>query len=291
MQRGWIKLHRQVRNHWLFEEKRTFSKFEAWVDLLMEVNHKDNNFLLGNDLMELKVGQTVTSVRKLCDKWGWSNTKVTQFLKLLQNEGMITYKSDTKKTVITIDKYEFYQHELKEETTPNTHEHDKKQTRKHTNKNDKNEKNENNELNNNSRKPVYDEIHFKLSELLFNKILENNPNHRKVNLESWAPHIRLMMERDKRTEEQIIYVINWVSSDSFWSGVILSTKKLREKFDTIIAQIKARQNKVTPIRSKTTKFQPSEEGRKRLEAINNMTAEEIEEMDRKLKEELEEMPY
>lgn len=141
---GWIKLHRKVRNHWLFEEKRSFSKFEAWIDLLMDVNHKDREFLLGNELIDIKVGQTVTSIRKLCEKWGWSNSKVTQFLKLLQNEGMITYKSDTKKTIITIDKYEFYQCGVGEEATQNRRENDTKQTRKHTNKNVKNEKNEKN---------------------------------------------------------------------------------------------------------------------------------------------------
>lgn len=137
---GWIKLHREVKSNWLFQEKRTFSKFEAWVDLLLEVNHKDNKVLLGNELIDVKRGQTITSIRQLCDRWGWSNTKVKQFFQLLQNDGMITVKSDTKKTVVTVEKYDFYQCLEEGKTTQNTHENDTEQTQKHTNKNEKNEK-------------------------------------------------------------------------------------------------------------------------------------------------------
>lgn len=151
---GWIKLHREIKSNWLYQEKRTFSKFEAWIDLLLEVNHKDNRVLLGSELIDIQRGQTVTSIRQLCDRWGWSNTKVKQFLSLLQNDGMITVKSDTKKTVITVDKYDFYQCIDEEKTTQNTHENDTKQTRKHTNKNVKNDKNVKNE----KKKHIYAEF-------------------------------------------------------------------------------------------------------------------------------------
>ena len=30
---GWIKIHRSITNHWLYTEKRVFSKFEAWNDI------------------------------------------------------------------------------------------------------------------------------------------------------------------------------------------------------------------------------------------------------------------
>jgi uncharacterized phage protein (TIGR02220 family) len=142
---GWIKLHREVRSNWLYQEKRTFSKFEAWVDLLLEVNHKDNKVLLGNEVIDLKRGQTITSIRQLCDRWGWSNTKVKQFFSLLQQDGMVTIKSDTKKTLITVEKYDFYQCFDDTKTTQNTHENDTEQTQKHTNKNDKNDNNDKNE--------------------------------------------------------------------------------------------------------------------------------------------------
>ncbi|MEH7514125.1 DnaD domain protein [Gottfriedia acidiceleris] len=157
---GWISLHRKVRDHWLFAEKRNFSKFEAWVDLLMEVNHQDKKFLLGNELMEVKRGQTITSIRKLCDRWGWSNTKVKQFFQLLETDGMATIKSDTKKTVITIEKYDFFQTLDILKTTQNTHGNVMKTTRKHTNNNDNNVNNENNLSSSSNRTPeqVWEEL-------------------------------------------------------------------------------------------------------------------------------------
>ena len=141
---GFIKLYRKIQNHWLYEEKRKFSKFEAWIDMLMMANHKDNKFVLGNELVTVKRGQFITSIRKLGERWNWSNTKVSQFLDLLKSDEMIDYKKDTKKTLITIDNYGSYHDSENEKKTQNEHEKDTKRTQKHTNKNVKNDKNEKN---------------------------------------------------------------------------------------------------------------------------------------------------
>lgn len=132
---GFIMLHRSIQQHWIYDEKRKFSKYEAWLDMLMLANHSNNKFLLGNELIELEPGQFVTSIRKLGERWDWSNTKVTQFLDLLKSDEMIAYKKDTKKTVVTIEKYRFYQGKEEEEKTPKEHEKDTETTQKHTNNN------------------------------------------------------------------------------------------------------------------------------------------------------------
>lgn len=139
---GWISLHRKIKKHWIYEENRTFSKFEAWVDILFEVNHKDNKFLLGSELVEVKRGSMITSLRKLSEKWNWSRTKTVNFLELLQNEKMIAYKSDTKKTLLTVENYDLYQnqelkkrHESDTRVTRERHEKDTRVTRKDTNNN------------------------------------------------------------------------------------------------------------------------------------------------------------
>lgn len=163
MSEGWISIHRKIRDNYLFKEKRVFSKFEAWIDLLLEVNHQDNKFILGNELVEVKKGSTITSIRQLCEKWGWSNTKVKKFFELLEQDEMITYKSDAKKTLVSIVNYAFYQpkekekrHENDTETTRSNHENDTKTTRKHTNNNVNNDNNENNEKKeNNKEKYIY----------------------------------------------------------------------------------------------------------------------------------------
>ncbi|RAI82537.1 DnaD domain protein [Macrococcoides goetzii] len=106
---GWISLHRTIENHWLYEEDRKFSKFEAWIDILLMVNHTDKKVSLGNELVTVKRGERITSLRKLSERWNWSITKVDSFLKLLESDSMIELKKDTKKTLISVVNYDIYQ--------------------------------------------------------------------------------------------------------------------------------------------------------------------------------------
>lgn len=137
---GYVSVHRCIQKHWVWNDK-PFSKGQAWIDLLMMVNHTDNKIPLGNELILVERGSRITSVRQLCERWGWSNTKVSNFLKMLQNDGMITQKSDTKKTLITIENYTFYQDTQKQKTTTKRHKNDTRATREHTNNNDNKENN------------------------------------------------------------------------------------------------------------------------------------------------------
>lgn len=99
-----------------------------------------------------------------------------------------------------------------------------------------------------SPKQVYDEdsIPYKLALRFYQNILVNDPDYKKPNLQNWANDVRLMMERDNRTEEQIIYLMDWCQNHSFWKSVVLSTSKLREKFGQLVIKVKeeiSRQNK------------------------------------------------
>lgn len=111
---GWIKLHRKIQDHWLYQEERTFSRYEAWLDMIMLANFEDKKTLIDGELVTIEQGSFITSKRKLSARWKWSNTKVNAFLNLLEQDEMITQKSDTKKTVITIGNYDFYHDKEKE---------------------------------------------------------------------------------------------------------------------------------------------------------------------------------
>lgn len=95
-----------------------------------------------------------------------------------------------------------------------------------------------------SRNKDFDEdsIHFQLANRFYQKILVNNPNQKEPNFKTWSNDIRLMMERDNRTKDQIVYLIDWVQNDSFWMSNIMSPKKLREKFDQLVVRIKSERN-------------------------------------------------
>ena len=142
---GWISIHRKLRDNPIWTEKRVFSKAEAWIDVLFMVNHKDNKFLLGNTLVEVKRGSFITSELKLMEQWRWSKSKVRAFLELLQSDKMIVKKSDNKKTTLTVVNYEGYQDSPTIKEPQKNHKQTSKGLQKDTNNNVNNENNENKE--------------------------------------------------------------------------------------------------------------------------------------------------
>lgn len=105
---GWIKLHRTLREHWLWAEK-PFDRRSAWIDLLLTANHEAGRVALGNEVIPVGRGELITSEVKLAEKWGWSRQKVRGFLKTLEGDGMLSVKKDSRKTMLTILRYDFYQ--------------------------------------------------------------------------------------------------------------------------------------------------------------------------------------
>ncbi|HDJ4128223.1 TPA: DnaD domain-containing protein [Staphylococcus aureus] len=156
---GWISIDRSIQNHWLFKEKRTFSKFEAWIYLLMEANHSKAKVPIGNQIVTVERGQRLTSILILSDLFNWSRFKVKTFLDLLESDGMLEVKTTSKYTLITIVNYDFYQSEQgrnqhQNDIKPTSKQHQSninptsKQHQTNTNNNDNkdnNEKNVNNE--------------------------------------------------------------------------------------------------------------------------------------------------
>ena len=65
------------------------------------------------------------------------------------------------------------------------------------------------------------------------KRIEDNGSKPPIVTESWTKDIRLMIERDGRSVEQIRFIIDWCQDDSFWRSNILSPSKLRAKFDQL----------------------------------------------------------
>lgn len=105
---GWISIYRELQDHWIWKEK-PFDRGKAWVDLLLMANHKDAEILFEGNKIIVRRGSLVTSIRKLCKRWGWSNTKVTNFLNVLEKEKMLEKKSLEKATALTIVNYSTYQ--------------------------------------------------------------------------------------------------------------------------------------------------------------------------------------
>ena len=138
---GWVKLYRSIVDNWVWQDK-PFSKGQAWIDLIIMANHKENKFPLGNEVITVERGSLITSELKLMERWGWSKSKVRQFLNQLQNDSMIVKKTDRKKTTINIINYDVYQDFETTEEPKKDQSQTNDRPKKDTNKNDKNVKND-----------------------------------------------------------------------------------------------------------------------------------------------------
>ncbi len=136
---GWISVHRKIEDDWLWKDK-PFSRGQAWVDLLLMANHEDNKILFNGELMEVKRGQRITSIKKLCDRWGWSNKKVKRFLELLQEDDKIGLEiAPRKATTITIVNYSLYQDEAPAKASQKHQRSITEASQRHINNNDNND--------------------------------------------------------------------------------------------------------------------------------------------------------
>jgi len=103
----------------------------------------------------------------------------------------------------------------------------------------------------------------KLTNLLIELILKNNPTARVKNITSnaratWVDSCRLMREEDKRTIGDIERVLRFSQLDEFWKANILSMPKLRKQFDQLY------------MREKTTKKELTEEEKMREHYEKNL---------------------
>ena len=111
---GWIKIHRDIATHWIFQDE---CKFKWWIDLLLMASYEDNKQLVGDRLVEIKRGQMIVSLSFLSKRWGKAKGTILKFLELLESDHMIDRCTDRKVTILTICKYESYQESEKQSLT------------------------------------------------------------------------------------------------------------------------------------------------------------------------------
>ncbi len=190
-----------------------------------------------DNIIMVKKGQLITSRKTLSEQTGIKQSTIERALKMLENEHQIEQRTTTKYRLITIVNWKEYQQADSKADNKRT----ASGQQADTNNNDNNNNNNNNtyrELRTPSCKVTFKSIDMELAILLKDLILNNNPNHKEPNLDAWANQIRLMRERDNKTQEQIGYVIKWSQNNNFWQSVILSTANLRKHFDKLVAQIR-----------------------------------------------------
>ncbi len=221
---------------------------KIWLYLLGKANHKCRKY--GGYFCER--GQYFCNYNELREqlkyKIGYRNniyndSYMKNLMKYLRDSLMVTTVKKPRGLLVTIINYDVYQtldnyEKTNEKTSEETNGKPTVNQRPPSiNKNYKNDKNLKNIYSQNSAE-------FRLSELLLNLILERNPDHKKPDLQKWALHVDRMTRLDGRKADDIEAVIKWSQADGFWQNNIISTQKLRDKFDQLKMKMEVKDAKL-----------------------------------------------
>lgn len=84
-----------------------------------------------------------------------------------------------------------------------------------------------------SPKLRFDEADMETAKWMFSLNQQLSPGCKEPPFKSWGNTIRLLRERDHRTDEDIRALYQWAHDDIFWCSNVLCPEKLREKWDTL----------------------------------------------------------
>lgn len=206
--------------------------FKIWFYLVNKANHKYKK--------QFERGQCFVKYEWIKEATGATQDQIKHCIEYLKKAKMLATQKATRGMSITIVNYDLYQNLDNYESHTKSHlKATQKPHRSHTiNKNVKNEKNVKN-------KELYcpNSEEFRLSQLLFDLILQRKPDYKLPNLQEWSKHIDRMIRIDKRSSECIEVVIRWCQRDDFWQNNILSTEKLRKQFDQLDLKMSSGGNK------------------------------------------------
>jgi len=221
---GWISLHRKFLDWEWFDDPNMVKLF---LYLLLKARHSDGNW----KGVELKRGEILTGLDSLSLNLKISKQSLRTCLKRLEKTQEINTQVTNKYRVITICKYDSYQDNQQATNKPSNTQLTSNQqaTNKQptANNNGNNENNDNNE----NKKEYSDEIRNftgSLSKYFDKEIISKLDNKQAA---KWNDCIRLMIDKDKRTKEEIEKVVEWGRNSNFWRKNFITILKLRKSND------------------------------------------------------------
>ena len=114
MSAGWIKLHRSLVDWEGYNDDNTFRVF---MHLLLCANYEDKQW----QGKTIKRGQIVIGVEKFGLEIGLKKQQTRRALRNIQSTGEITLKTTNKYTLVSIEKYDFFQKRDEDATHKTTH--------------------------------------------------------------------------------------------------------------------------------------------------------------------------
>lgn len=251
----YIKLSRKILEWEWYGDINTCRLF---LHMLLKANWKDGRF----QGTEIPRGSFVSSLSKLSEETGLTERKVRTALEHLKTTGEVTSKSSSKFTVFTIKNYCCYQSTDTQNDKQATGDRQASDRRPTTIEEGKKEKREEiKDIVDTPRRKTAgiatefppESFEMQCVNALVQSCLRQFPGAKvpatAAEKSEWCVHVERMKRLDGRSEADIQEALQFVIQDPFWQTNVRSTKKLREKFETLLLQ--ARRPKRTEAAGKT----------------------------------------
>jgi len=263
---GWITIHRKIKDSAIYRDSQAV---HLWIHLLLSANHKENKMLIGNKVIEIKRGQILTGRKSLSSATGINEHKIDRLLKTFEKCDQIKQQTFSKYRVVSIVNYD--SHQSNEQQVSNSSAASEQQVSTNNNVN-----NSTKDQNTSKSKNKFSDEEMGLAIFIYEKIKNLMPNMKKPNLESWANHVRLMVEVDLRGWSEIKDVFTWANNDPFWQSNILSPSKLRKQFDQLSLKSKEGNNNETSGQRQNTGFDQRSRAQKVSDKLDEIARRDIE---------------
>ena len=105
--KGWIKLYRNILEHWVYDDPLLL---KIWLTAVLLANHDDRKIMINGKTVTIHRGQFWTSIRKFSMRVNMGVNTVHRKLDILQKDDMLFV--DSRKgigTLITVRNYALYQ--------------------------------------------------------------------------------------------------------------------------------------------------------------------------------------
>ena len=247
---GYIKLYRQLLESEIFASQ---IGLKIWIWCLLKANYKSKFVSIktgrGKSTIEVERGSFVFGRHKAEEELNIDESTIYKWIKKIEKLEMISVKRNTHYSIITICKYDTYQSELEYDVTTkeqpsNNQVTGKEQPNNTTNKDNKDKKYKNillSEINSDEYPNLnneYIEITKEFQKLFRNNLIEAGAKTTTIDKAkgTWIDDIRLIIETDKYTLDDLRQVYKFLQKDDFWKSNILSTSKLRKQMDKLKIQ-------------------------------------------------------
>lgn len=263
MDKGFILLSRNIIESEVFASQKLL---KIWVWCLCKSNFKDRNVPLkigrGETIVKVSRGSFIFGRHKAQEELFIDGSTIYKAIKQLEKLEMISIVSNNQYSIVTVNKYNEYQdsesYKVATKEQPRNNQGTAEEQPRNTTNTLKqvNKVNKVNNINNSLlseikisdveiSQVIYFEIALAFQKLFIKNLKEKNApaaNQEKAKYKAYVDPIRLMMTVDKVTKEQITKVYKYLGSieGEFWKSNILSTSKLREKFQQLL--LKSQEN-------------------------------------------------